>query len=137
MAERPIIIRGVCDTNPDQHVHVSRGDKVRWRADHAEIFALHIKGGFFQDYPTDFILWVLAEIWTTDYVVARRGGQSTQELHLRSPGEELPGGTLGRAAGHHHRFRIGKAPEEGRRFEEKSPPRRRSGRPQSIASEPP
>ena len=70
MAERPITIHSVCTTSPDGSVHVKVGDKVRWRANHAEIFVLHIKGGFFQDHPEDFLVFVLAENWTNEYVVA-------------------------------------------------------------------
>jgi hypothetical protein len=91
MAERPITIRGVCDTAPDQHVHVNPGDKVRWRANHAEIFVLHIKGGFFQDHPTDFLVWVLAEIWTSEYVVAGPVGSQLSNYIYNLQGKNCEG----------------------------------------------
>ena len=74
MAERPITIHSVCVTTPDEHVHVKVGDQVRWKADHAEVFILHIPGGFFQGHPEDFLIFVLAGIWTANYTVAGKVG---------------------------------------------------------------
>jgi hypothetical protein len=74
MAERPITIHSTCVTKPDQHVHVNRADQVRWHADHAELYVLHIPGGFFQNEPHDFQILVLSENWTKSYVVAGKPG---------------------------------------------------------------
>ena len=74
MAERPITIHSVCQTTPDQHVHVRRGDNVRWHADHTAIYVLHIPGGFFQGEPNDFFIWVVSGLWTRDYTVAGAPG---------------------------------------------------------------
>ena len=76
MAERPITIHSVCVTTPDEHVHVKAGDRVRWQADHAAIYVLHIPGGFFQGEPNNFTILVVSTLWTKDYVVAGTAGDT-------------------------------------------------------------
>jgi len=69
MANREITIRSLCDT-VDQDVHVKPGDMVRWHADHAAIYILHITGGFFKGHPDDFPILVISTNWTAYYEVA-------------------------------------------------------------------
>jgi hypothetical protein len=74
MADKPITIVSVCQTAPDQHVHVNMGDRVRWHADHDGIYVLWLKGGFFKGEPSDFHVWVISTNWTKDYIVEGKGG---------------------------------------------------------------
>lgn len=70
MPVRPITIHSPCYTKPDEHVHVTAGDRIRWRADHAEIYLLKIRGGFFLDQPDPFDIWVFGPVWTDEFEVA-------------------------------------------------------------------